>query len=163
MRRLILMRHAKSDWSYAGLSDHDRPLNKRGRASAQRLGEWLREKGFVPDQVLSSSSQRTGETFLGLAIDPSPETAFLRELYLAAAADMLRELRAATGQTVLMLGHNPGICDFAHRLANQRPSHIRFEDYPTGATTVFEFDIGDWTEVNWQRGNCVEFVIPREL
>ena len=59
MLRLILMRHAKSDWSHLDLSDHDRPLNNRGKASAAALGDWLRVKSYLPDQVLSSTAART--------------------------------------------------------------------------------------------------------
>ena len=80
MLRLILMRHAKSDWSYAGLDDHARPLNKRGRTSAAALGNWLRHNEYIPDHVLCSSAERTGETLLGLGLDPQTETLFIRGL-----------------------------------------------------------------------------------
>src|SRR5210317_1055809 len=100
MRRLILMRHAKSDWSHAGMTDHDRPLNNRGIASAAALGNWLRDKGYLPDQVLSSSAERTGQTLLGLKLHPTPDTHFARALYHADAQEMLAQLRAASGQCV---------------------------------------------------------------
>uniref|UniRef100_UPI0035189862 SixA phosphatase family protein n=1 Tax=Nioella sp. TaxID=1912091 RepID=UPI0035189862 len=61
MKRLILMRHAKSDWSL-GQPDAARPLNARGQRSAEAMGDWLREKGYLPDQILCSSAQRTRET-----------------------------------------------------------------------------------------------------
>lgn len=162
MRRLILMRHAKSDWS-SGSADHERPLNTRGIASAKALGDWLRLKGYTPDQVLCSSATRTGQTLSGLQFEDQTPTQFLRALYHADARDMLGALQGATGKCVLMLGHNPGICEFAHRLVDDPPEHIRFEDYPTGATTVIDFAISDWSKLGWHEGEPVDFAIPREL
>lgn len=162
MRRLILMRHAKSDWSF-GMPDHERPLNKRGRSSAMALGDWLRAKSYLPDEVLSSSATRTGQTLLGLGLEGDIQIRFLKALYLAEASEMLAVLQSATGQSVLMLGHNPGICEFAHRLVSDPPDHIRFEDYPTGATTIIDFDIPHWAGLGWHQGNVTDFAIPREL
>ena len=71
MKRLILVRHAKSDWSL-GMADHDRPLNVRGRASAAAIGRWLREKNLRPDQVLCSTATRTRETLDLLDLDAPP-------------------------------------------------------------------------------------------
>ena len=76
---------------------------------------------------------------------------------------MLRVLRKATGDTVLMLGHNPGIGWFAQTLVAVPPPHPRFFDYPTCATLVAEFDIDRWEEVGTGTGKAVDFVIPREL
>ena len=160
MRRLILMRHAKSDWNHPGLGDHDRPLNRRGTVAAKALGDWLRNSGYVPDEVLCSSAERTGQTYLGLALDADTPVNFSRDLYLAEAGDMLNVLRQATGSVVLMIGHNPGICELAHRLVGDPPDHIRFEDYPTGATLVVDFDT-DWPDIT--TGTVTAFVIPREL
>lgn len=163
MLRLILMRHAKSDWSHAGLSDHARPLNKRGRASAAALGDWLRAKKFQPDEVMCSTATRTGDTLLGLDLQPAPKTHFLPELYHAEANDLLAALRRATKTTVLMVGHNPGICETANRLVMDPPAHMRFHDYPTGATLVCDFDAARWQDVDWFTGHVVDFAIPREL
>ena len=103
---LILMRHAKSGWDDITLPDHDRPLNARGRASAKAMGEWLRTQGYTPDTAISSSSQRTGETFHGLGFDVPVQ--FTRALYHAGPEMMMEVLRDQTAPTVLMLGHNPG-------------------------------------------------------
>ena len=126
MRRLVLMRHAKSSWGHPGLDDHDRPLNKRGKDSADALGNWLRSQTIVVDEALVSSSARTVETMQRLRIDCDRQV--LDQLYHADPGDMLKVLKTrATGQTVLMLSHNPGIAWFARDLMQAQPDHPRFE------------------------------------
>lgn len=161
MKRLILMRHAKSCWDHPDLSDHARPLNGRGKTSAEALGHWLKESNFIPDQILSSSSIRTRETFEGLKL--TGDVRWMDSLYHAEPEDMLDALRQATGQSVLMLGHNPGIAEFAQELVETPPDHARFADYPTGATLVAEFDIDDWSTLEPGTGQPRAFVVPREL
>ncbi|SNR54041.1 SixA phosphatase family protein [Puniceibacterium sediminis] len=158
--RLILMRHTKSDWSLDE-EDHARALNPRGEASARILGEWLRAENYLPDQVLCSTSARTRQTLSLLQL--SAPVQFERELYLASPELLLEILRGATGRVVLMLGHNPGIAALAAMLASVYPSHIRFRDYPTGATTIMDFDIPKWADLVPGTGNARDFVIPREL
>ncbi|WP_147114043.1 histidine phosphatase family protein [Tateyamaria sp. syn59] len=160
-RTLILMRHAKSSWDHPDLTDHDRPLNDRGTASAKAMGQWLRDNGHLPDAAISSSSERTGQTFLGLGLN-IPIT-FTRALYHAGPEVMMEVLQGQSAETVLMLGHNPGIADFADRLVAQPPTHPRFADYPTCATTVIRFDAGAWYDIGWREGQPIDFAIPREV
>jgi phosphohistidine phosphatase len=141
VKRLILMRHAKSDWGTPGLPDHARPLNKRGRRSATALGDWLRAEGLVPGEILCSTAARTQETCARLGLPLAPR--LLDSLYMAEAADMLAALRAVRA-------------DLPH-------DHPRFDDYPTGATLVAEFDIADWQDLQEGTGRAARFVIPREL
>lgn len=159
-KRLILMRHCKSDWSF-DLEDHDRPLNPRGLRSAEALGQWLRLNDTLPDQILCSSAVRTRETCEWLGLTVAPE--LRADLYLADPDAMLAALRQASGDTVLMIGHNPGIGWMAHLLATQPPVHERFDDYPTGATLVAEFPITDWGDLSPGSGEVVDFITPREL
>ena len=160
-KRLILMRHAKSSWHSPAPEDHARPLNGRGRVSSRAVGEWLRAKKFLPDQVLSSSATRTRETFAGLGL--FCDAAFTDALYHAGAAEMLQVLRGARGGCVLVLGHNPGIAEFAHDMVARAPDHPRFADFPTAATLVADFPISDWPDLAPGTGQPVDFVIPREL
>ncbi len=160
--RLILMRHAKSSWDSPGLDDHARPLNDRGRRSAAALGDWLRAKGYLPDQVLCSSAVRTQETLDGLRLDAAAVD-HLSALYHAGPDAMLHVLNGATGLSVLMLGHNPGIAAFAHLLLHARPRHARFDDYPTGATLVADFDAPGWDSVDWRTGRTADFTVPADL
>ncbi|WP_126978096.1 SixA phosphatase family protein [Frigidibacter oleivorans] len=162
MTRLILIRHAKSSWDDPEAADHDRRLNARGRRSAEALGHWLRSRGYLPDQVLCSSATRTRETLEMLGLGEVP-TQFVPALYHAEAQAMLAELRKATGQTVMMLGHNPGIAEFAARLLAAPPRHAEFAHYPTGATLVADFGGEGWASADWGTGAALDFVVPREL
>ena len=155
------MRHAKSDWSAQG-DDHARPLNKRGVKSAPAMGNWLREEGWTPGEVLCSTATRTRQTLdlLGLADTP---TRFERGLYLAEAGDMIALLQTAEADTVLLVGHNHGIADCAHRLVAEWPDHPRFGDYPTCATSLISFDITQWSDLGTGTGICHRFAIPREV
>ncbi|TMV03277.1 histidine phosphatase family protein [Ruegeria sediminis] len=161
-RTLILIRHAKSSWDDLTLDDHDRPLNKRGRRSAEAIGAWLKRKGWLPDEVLSSTSVRTRETWARMALDVDKVT-FTGDLYHASPEETLSLLSEAKGDTVLLLGHNPGFAEFAGEIVDEAPMHARFFDFPTCATAVIRFDIDDWRDVKWHSGEAVDFVIPREL
>ncbi|MGR3496337.1 SixA phosphatase family protein [Citreimonas sp.] len=160
MRRLVLMRHAKSDWSLQA-PDHDRPLNARGIRSARALGDWLRAEALIPDAALVSTARRTRETFGLLGLDAPAR--FLRALYDADFEDILDALRGASGSSVLLLGHNPDIAEAAAMLVDDAPEHERFADYPTGATLVADFDVDDWPDLAPGIGRAVHFVIPADL
>jgi phosphohistidine phosphatase len=159
--KLILVRHAKSSWKNLEQADHERPLNKRGCASAEALGAWLRKQKMQPDQVLCSSAVRAQQTYemMGFALDAEVK----KGLYHASADVMLRHLQGATGQKVMLVSHNPGISEFAERLARSLPSHDGFLDYPTGATTVFKFKTDTWDDLKFGSGKVKKFVVPREL
>ncbi|WP_415401707.1 SixA phosphatase family protein [Tateyamaria sp. SN3-11] len=160
-RLLILMRHAKSSWDNPRLGDHARPLNPRGVASARAMGDWLRARGHVPEAAVSSDSARTRETFDGLGFDVP--VAFTETLYHAGPEVMMDVLRNQSAAAVLMLGHNPGMADFAERIVTQPPRHPRFADYPTGAVAVIAFEAASWNEIGWRNGQPIDFAIPREV
>ena len=160
-RTLILMRHAQSSWDDPALDDHDRLLNKRGKRASVALGDWLRDQSWLPDQALVSDSRRTRDTFERLNL--SPETTFTSSLYHASSADMQLVLEMATGNTVLMVSHNPGISEFASDMVQTPPRHRKFNDFPTGATIVMRFDIDSWDKVDAGMGKVLDFITPREL
>ena len=162
---LILTRHAKSDWDNPALDDFERPLNGRGREAALRIGKWLIAKGHLPDTVLVSGARRTVETW-GRMSDLMPGTATMESvpaLYLASADVILNVLRARQSPSIMLIAHNPGIGHFARRIARRGPENKRFDAYPTGATTVLEFDAAKWSDIDWGTGELVDFVEPREL
>ncbi|ASM73365.1 MULTISPECIES: SixA phosphatase family protein [Roseobacteraceae] len=158
---LILMRHAKSDWNHEDLSDHDRPLNPRGRDGSTAMGNWLRARGHVPDAALVSSAARTTETFQRLGFDVPVQ--FTTDLYLKSSDVMIGVLRKATAPTVLLVGHNPGIGDMAWRLCATQPAHPRYADYPTCATLVVRFNVDSWTKVGGHSGQPLDFAVPGDV
>lgn len=122
MVRLIVMRHAKSDWNAGAETDHERPLNDRGRQEAPYVGKKLATSGYVPDYVLSSDSTRTTETFEAIRpYFPGVPVEFVRDLYHA-GIDEVRGLLTSLpseAKTVLVLGHNPGWEDMVSELAGK--------------------------------------------
>lgn len=164
-KRLILTRHAKSSWDDPMTPDHDRPLNERGKLASADLGAWLASRGYVPDEVLCSDALRTRKTWSGIApaLPGTPILVLKPALYHAPADVMLAVLRRATGDCVMMIGHNPGIADFAARIVAQPPLNPEFRRYPTGATLVASFEIDDWSQVGFGMGSVRDFVVPREL
>jgi phosphohistidine phosphatase len=165
MKRLILTRHAKSSWDDPLTPDHDRPLNDRGKAAAADLGQWLASRDYVPQEVLCSDSLRTRKTFSGIApaLPGAPVLELKPALYHAGPDVMMAVLRHAKADTVMMIGHNPGIAEFAARLVAHPPHSADFARYPTGATLVVDFDVTDWGQVSFGSGVAVDFIVPREI
>lgn len=160
-RRLILTRHAKSAWDDPTLDDHDRPLNDRGRRSALALGDWMASRGYEPEEVLCSSSARTQETWTVIAGAPLEVRPVIRiepTLYHATPETMMAVLKTATMPTVMMLGHNPGISEFAAMLPARPPLDPDFRRYPTGATLVVDFQIENWADLQPGQGSVMDFV-----
>lgn len=165
MTRLILTRHAKSAWDDPMMADHDRPLNDRGKMAAADLGQWLASRGYVPGEVLCSDALRTRKTWSGIApaLPGTPVLALKPALYHAGPDVMLAVLKHASADTVMMIGHNPGIAEFAAKLVAAAPLNPEFARYPTGATTVIDFLALSWADVTYGSGTCTDFVIPREF
>lgn len=160
-RKLILMRHAKSDWADESLSDHDRPLNKRGKRDAPRMASWLASVDCQPDRILCSSSARTCETaaLMSEAWMTDPDIQYCKSLYLASPESILAAIRAEAGdaQSVLVLAHNPGMSHIVSVLSN------KFRDMPTAAAAVFDVD-SDWVNLlSKQECRLVDFMRPKAL
>ncbi len=159
--RLILIRHAKSSWDDPFGDDHDRVLNKRGRDAARAIGTWLQAKGYAPDRVLVSDAKRTLETadLILPCLDHNPDVDYLPTLYHAAPDTVLDLAQRRTEPCIAVIAHNPGIGMLARALAIKAPNHRRFDDYPTCATTVIDFD----GPIAIGSGTVVDFVVPRDL
>jgi phosphohistidine phosphatase len=165
MLHLTLMRHAKSGWDDPTLDDHDRPLNDRGLQSAVNLGGWLNSKSLSFDTVLCSSAKRTRQTLdsVSQSVILPDDTQFLPSIYLASAEQMLEILSSASGNSVLIVGHNPGIASLAEMFAAQAPYHPQWSHYPSGATTVMKFTQTSWADIKPDTATVEAFIVPREL
>jgi phosphohistidine phosphatase len=166
-RQLYLLRHAKSSWDEPGLGDHDRPLAKRGRKAGAMLRDVFRAEAIRPDLALVSSAMRTRETFVALDLDPSPPVKILPALYHAEPDAILDIVRAApeAARALLVVGHNPGLQDFAVQLANETNSALvrsLADSFPTGALAQFELD-RPWAQLAAGCGRLTRFVTPRTL
>ncbi|NNE87257.1 MAG: histidine phosphatase family protein [Silicimonas sp.] len=161
---LICTRHAKSDWDDPLQDDVDRPLSARGKAAAPLLGQWLADKGHIPELALVSSAARTIETWALMSTHlKGVAEEFLPGLYLATPDVMRRTLMGRKALSILLIAHNPGMADLTDKLVAQRPDHPKFRMYPTGATTVIQFDTNDWANLGWRQGKVLDFIVPRDL
>lgn len=129
------------------------------------MGRWLAARGLVPGLALVSAALRTRETWAGLGAPATAAPArFLPELYHAGPEAMLRALRGAgPAETVLMLGHQPGIGATAERLLREPADDPAYMRYPTAATAVIGFAVEDWAAVGWRSGRLEAFVTPKAL
>ncbi len=170
-RRLILLRHAKSDWP--DVPDRDRPLAKRGRRDAPRIGRWLREQGYQPDVVVVSAATRTRQTWDLVApeLGGSPAVHFEPRAYAASALTLLylaQELPERY-RTALLIAHNPGLSDLATSLAAPPESETATNNgphpalsLPTAAVAVFEFP-GDWPSLTPGHARLTNLTTPADL
>ncbi len=170
MKTIFLLRHAKSSWDDDSLPDHDRPLSKRGRAAAPRIGAYMYGAGYLPDLVLCSTATRTRRTLDAvlsqLGVEPAIE--FHEELYLAAPREMLDLVRSVpdTVEGVLLVGHNPGTGMLAGDLSGfglAAKLNLMRAKFPTTALAIIELNVDRWKDTVGGCGTLKEFVRPRDL
>ena len=145
------MRHAKSSWKETGLTDHDRPLNKRGLRDAPRIADAIHDRGWTPDLILVSSSKRTLQTLSGMSNRFEGVQSEIRtEIYHATVNDLLLVLEdMAQEGTTMVLGHNPGSEILVNHLSGEW--HVM----PTAASVLLVESTGQW-EVQ-------EVIRPKEI
>lgn len=166
-RELFVLRHAKSDWESGAKSDSERPLNKRGRKEAPRIGAWMREHYLYPGLVLCSPAVRARETLDAVAAElqlPAERMRVVDELYLASLGALLKILRdvPAEHDSIMLVGHNPGLDDLVTYLgAHQIPLTESGKLMTTACLAHFKLP-DDWTELEG-KGELVEIIRPAEL
>ncbi len=168
--RLLLLRHAKSDWDEPDLDDIDRPLNARGQAAALTMARYLVDNGLLPNLILCSTSQRTRETLARLLPSLTGETSIqvMPELYDQSEDDYLGLIRKHGGiaPNLMLIGHNPATELTADSLSGTGDADMIAdfnEKYPTAALAVIDFDITEWAELDPKTGHLERFVKPRDL
>ena len=167
MRRLLILRHAKTERAEPGERDRDRKLTGRGRADAPIIGAYLAHHGLVPDLVLVSPAARAVETWALIApsFAKTPRVVTEDRIYTAAAdtlAELIRETRGA--QALLIVGHNPGLQDLAMQLIASGDTEARErvnEKLPTSGLAVIDFPFDDWARLRANTGRLERFVSPR--
>jgi phosphohistidine phosphatase len=162
MKSLLIMRHGKSSWKEAGLTDHERPLSKRGRKDAPRMGELLNEERIIPELVLTSSAKRARDT-AEAAVDASgyiPEVRHLPGLYQADADSYINALHRlpADIDRVMVVGHNPDLEELVYTLTGES---FRM---PTCALVHVSLPINTWADLDDEtEGKLVDSWLPKEL
>jgi phosphohistidine phosphatase len=168
MRRLYLLRHAKSSWKDRSLADRDRPLAGRGKRAAKDMARHLEAEGIRPDLVLCSPARRTRETLERIegAFGDAVEARVDEALYGASAAELLErisELPPEVG-SVMLIGHNPGLEELALALASEGDGLARLrEKFPTAALATIDLPADRWGEIERGSGILVGYVRPRDL
>ena len=159
MKRVILMRHAKSDWSNAGQTDHQRTLNVRGRKDTPQIAQKIKDYGILPDLILVSDAQRTRETWQILSeILPSAPTRFTHDLYLASAQQIIKTIEEVDPliDTVLILAHNPGITDVFYSLAG-----VQIDNVPTAGVGCIQLDTDTFKNILESTPKLEYFYYPK--
>lgn len=162
MKTLLILRHAKSSWEDASLPDHDRPLSKRGKRDAPRMGRLLKEEGLRPDLILSSTAKRARRTAEAVAEECGyeDEVRLNRDLYAAGPEEILHVLKglAEDPERVMVVGHNPGLEELVSGLTGEE------ERMPTAALAQVRLVIEAWNELDEDtHGALVNVWRPREL
>jgi phosphohistidine phosphatase len=167
MRRLMLLRHAKTERAAPGERDRDRKLMNRGRADAPLIGAYMAHHGLVPDLALVSTAKRAQETWalIATAFAKPPRLASDERIYNAgpeALVGIIGETRKA--RTLLVVGHNPGLHDLALQLIASGDVDMREqlnEKLPTSGLVVIDLPVEDWSLLHPHAGRLERFVSPR--
>lgn len=162
MKKLFLVRHAKSSWDDPGLSDIERPLNKRGERDAPFMAILIKEKGIEPDLFLSSPAKRAFDTarFFAEAYGKDEKDIIVDDRIYEAG---MRELSLVVEDiddrydSAFLFGHNPGLTNFANLLGSEY-----FDNMPTCSIVGIGFNVDSWKKIERGRGNTFLFEYPKK-
>lgn len=162
MKTLLVLRHAKSSWANSAITDHDRPLNERGKQDAPRMGKLLKEQDLVPEAIITSSAERalTTAELAALSSGFEKEIIVTRNFYHAEAEDYIAYLQRLPDDLVrvMVVGHNPGMEELVYQLTGQ------YVAMPTAALAQIELPLAQWQLLDEStHGQLVNLWRPREL
>jgi phosphohistidine phosphatase len=145
MKRLLIMRHAKSSWKNAELTDHERPLKKRGKHDAEKMGKVLKNKKIIPDLIICSTATRAQETaeIIADSLKYKKKITFSDALYMAEPSDILSAIAeyGKKDKTIMVIGHNPGTEALLQILTG------KVESLPTASIAYITAKIENWTNI----------------
>jgi len=170
MKRLTVLRHAKSSWKDRELDDFDRPLNNRGRNAARRMGREMNERGLHFDFVLASPAARVRETIDGVSAHHrlNAPMHFEPRIYMARVAELMELIATIpdVARSALLVGHNTSAERLVAKLAIDDETGLRRrveEKFPTAALAAIELPIESWRDVQPESGRIVELIYPADL
>jgi phosphohistidine phosphatase len=167
MRRLMLLRHAKTERAEPGQRDRDRKLTKRGRDDAAVIGAYMARHGHTPDLALVSPAKRAQETWalLAPAFAKTPRLVNEEHIYNSTSEALFKIISETRGaHSLLVVGHNPGLHDIAVQLIASGDVEVRervAEKLPTSGLVVIDLAFDDWSRLHLHSGRLERYVTPR--
>jgi len=160
MKNLYIIRHAKSSWKDMNLSDYARPLNKRGKGNALLMGSVLKNKGIVPDIIITSPALRAKTTakIIAKEINYSQKIIFKEEIYEANTNTLHKIVKHLDDEinTVFLFGHNPGLNELSYK-------YVHFcKNIPTCGVLEIEFDSKSWMSIDTKNAKLISFDYPKQ-
>lgn len=161
MKKLVIIRHAKSEVNVAFSDDFDRDLNERGLEDALFTGRYLKEKNFSPDLIISSPALRAIKTANIIAEEVKYKKAISPNHYIYEAyVDTLQDIVSFIhddNNTVFLIGHNPGVSALAYMLCDLK------ESIPTCSTVEIDFDTNSWLTVSKENATLISYKFPKKI
>ena len=157
-RRLYLLRHAKSSWDFPGLTDFERPLNKRGERDAPRLAQWLGTQEFKPQRIISSEAERARRTALEMSRALQVPLELNAGIYGAGLYQLMDMIRNWDDHcaALMLVGHNPQMTSLVNRLGD-----AELDNLPTCGLVCIRFDVDSWAGID--RGQTEWMMWPKKL
>lgn len=161
MKKLVIIRHAKSSWDEPFLNDHDRPLAERGLKDAPKMAKRLKKENIFPDAIISSDAVRAKATAVITAeqLDyPTKKIDFIKGLYHGSVSQILSEIKKTdeSVKTLFLIGHNPGLNDLIWKLGGE------IDNLPTAGQFGFKFDVKTWEEISHKNAKIWFFDYPKK-
>ena len=167
--QLYIMRHAKSDWSSPGLNDFDRPINKRGKKNAKRIGQWMHDHQHAPDKIIASPALRARQT-AELVIDEikplmAAKIYYDADLYSADTETLLEAIQLYKSglNSLMLIAHNPGLEYLLNHLIEQADQYNRQSKSVTTANLIILEYADERFDPHYDKGRLIEFIKPKEL
>lgn len=163
MRTLYLVRHAKSSWDFPALDDKDRPLNKRGKRDAPKMGQVLKQKGEMPELIISSPAKRAFSTAKKIAKElgyPAKNIEKDSKLYMADVENFFSVIKKTNKNVnkLMLISHNFGITYFANYISGSAIDNI-----PTCGAVRIDFEIDSWKKIEKKKGELIFFEHPKKI
>ena len=160
MKTLFILRHAKSSWDDATLSDFERPLNERGEKAAPLMGEVMAKNNFTPEIIISSPAERAKQTaaLAKKAAGFEAEISFDERIYEASVSQLIEIISEIADETdaAMIVGHNMGFENLVRALTGH------FETMPTAALAVVDLEIDSWNDVQPETGKLRKLIRPKD-
>jgi len=163
MKRIYIIRHAKSSWSDLSLDDFDRPLKKRGKEDIKNIAQWLKKEGIKPDKIVSSPAKRAVKTLkiLETVLNIKKNIInFDKNIYEAHVGYLIKMIEKLDNRynNVFIIGHNPSLSELSEYFTDTIITNI-----PTSGVMAIEFEIKKWSEIKNKKGKILFFIYPKKL